>query len=88
MATATEETAQRAVRRAIPPRLLRATIRSTPASDDELVYVTVDRQSRTKRRGPCPWMPRGTARPSTGDRCWVAESDRPGELVVVVWTPS
>lgn len=87
MATTVTDEAVRRARLAAPAQLLRATIKTTPASDDELVYVTVTRQSRTARRGPCAWMPRGTARPTAGDPCWVQESDRPGELVVVCWMP-
>lgn len=67
-----------------PAQLLTATIRSTPESLTDPVYVSIDAQSRTTRRGPCPWMPRGAARPQAGDRAWV-QADNTGQLIVIAW---
>lgn len=34
----------------------------------------------------CPYMPRGTVDPATGDTCWIDFAD--DQAVVVVWEPS
>jgi hypothetical protein len=70
-------------------QILEATIRSAPESLSDPVYVTVDAQSRTRRRGPCKgWQPRpDDTWPSPGDTAVVAETNE-GTLWVLQWWPA
>lgn len=78
---------RRARQQDTPAQAKHATIRSSPESDDDEVYVTIDSQSTTQKRGPCRWMPRGAELPTAGDKAVVMETDK-RQLVIVVWWPS
>ena len=80
----------RARRRELPAALQRATVRGVDA-ETGMVFVTVDRVSRTALRGPCPWVRQVDEAgmpisPEPGDVAWIAEDDH-GQPVVVCWWP-
>jgi len=67
------------------PQVVDGVIATSPASDSELVYVTIPSFDPSYRWGPAPWAPRGTARPVRGDRCVVLQSSPSQTIWVVGW---
>ena len=70
------------------PAAVKGIINGDPATDAERVYVLVPAfDGGEHQHGPCPWTPRGSARPSTGDDALVV-FDEQGDPWVVAWWPS
>src|SRR4051794_29938640 len=68
-----------------PVKLWDGTILDTATAAGDLLRVALPGADNSRHEhGPCPWMPRRTAMPTTGDRCLVAFDDD-GNPWIVVW---
>jgi hypothetical protein len=67
--------------------LFEGEVLDTAAALDDLVRVRLDSTDLRHFDGPFPWMPRGVAMPSAGDRALVGFSDA-GEGWIVAWRPA